>query len=299
MSTRSWIILLVSLLLMVLLAACAPNPQPPGLTPVPSLAPGATLTLLPAIQGGVSSSGPAAVGSPDPGAGAAIYMLHCTQCHGVNGEGAIGPALRNNAFVKTGGQGVLDTISNGRPGSAMPGWLMAKGGPLTPVEVANVAAFLNSLQNVPAIPSVTPQPEEATETPLPPGAPTAEPAVPSNSGNPGAAINTVGDPNHGQSLFGQYCASCHGPQGVLGEPNPGSEDGSVPVLNPIDPTILNSNFKTFATNIDLFVEHGSVPDGPNPLLIMPPFGDSKLLTVQQIADIISYVTRINGVSPSK
>jgi mono/diheme cytochrome c family protein len=298
MSTRSRIILFVTLLLIVAVVACYPNPQPPGLTPVPSLAPAATLTLLPAIQG-AASSGPAAVGSPEPGVGAALYMLHCTQCHGVNGEGGVGPALRNNAFVKASGQSLLDTITDGRPGTAMPGWLMASGGPLTSVEVADLAAFLNSLQNVPDLPSVTPAPEEATETPAPPNAPTAEPAKPSHSGNPGAAANLVGDPNSGKPLFGQYCASCHGPQGALGVPNPGSEDGSVPVLNPIDSTILNSNFKTFATNVDMFVEHGSVPDGDSPLLIMPPFGDGKLLTVQQIADIISYVTQLNGVKPSK
>ncbi len=300
MSTRSWIILLVSFLLIVSVAACYPNPQPPGLTPVPSLAPAATLTLLPAIQGGISS-GPAEAGSPEPAYGAAIYMLHCTQCHGVNGEGRVGPALRNNVFVKAGGPGVLDTISNGRPGSAMPGWLMASGGPLTPLEVADVAAYLNSLQSVPVLPSATPEPEEATETPYPAGvaSPTNEPAAPSNPGNPGAAINTVGDPNQGKPLFGQYCAACHGPQGVLGAPNPGSDDGTVPVLNPIDSTILNSDYKTFATNIDLFVEHGSQPSGDSPLIMMPPFGDGKMLTVQQISDIISYVIQLNGVSPSK
>ena len=67
MSTRTWIILLVSFLFIASLAACYPNPQPPGLTPVPSLAPAATLTLLPAIHGGKSSSGAEAVGTPDPG----------------------------------------------------------------------------------------------------------------------------------------------------------------------------------------------------------------------------------------
>jgi mono/diheme cytochrome c family protein len=298
MSTRNWIILLVSLLFITSLAACYPNPQPPGLTPVPSLAPAATLTLLPAIQGG-ESSGPQAVGSPQPGAGVAIYMLNCTQCHGVNGEGGVGPALRNNAFIQAGGPGVLDTISNGRPGSAMPGWLMSSGGPLTSIEIANVMAFLNTLQNVAPLPSATPQPPEPTETPAPGNAPTAEPASPSNPGGPGAAINLVGDPNRGKPLFGQYCAVCHGPEGVLGVANPDSDDGSVPVLNPIDETIKNSDYKTFASKIDVFVEHGSVPSGPSPWVMMPPFGDNKLITNQQIADIISYVIQLNGGSPPK
>ncbi|MDR3576803.1 MAG: c-type cytochrome [Anaerolineaceae bacterium] len=299
MSTRSWIILLVTFLFIVILAACYPNPQPPGLTPVPSLAPAATLTLLPAIQGGVSSSGPQAVGSPDPAEGVAIYMLHCSQCHGVNGEGGVGLPLRNSAFVKAGGQSIIDTISNGRPGSVMPGWALASGGPLTPVEISDVIAFINTLQNVSPLPSATPQPVPPTDTPEPANAPTAEPAEPSNSGGPGAAASLVGDPDRGKPLFGQYCAACHGAQGALGIPNPGSDDGTIPDINPIDPTILDSNYKTFATHVDLFVEHGSVPSGPSPLFMMPPFGDNKLLTVQQISDIISYVIQLNGVSAPK
>ncbi len=81
----------------------------------------------------------------------------------------------------------------------------------------------------------------------------------------------------------------------MGVPNPGSEDGSVPPLNPIDPTIANSNASTFFTNVDLFVEHGSEPDGDNPKIVMPAFGDGKMLTPQQIADIIAYVLSLNGV----
>ncbi len=109
-------------------------------------------------------------------------------------------------------------------------------------------------------------PAEATETPLPPGATTEppEPAVPSNPGDPGPAVNLTGDPGRGKPLFGAYCAACHGPEGILGYPNPGTDDGSVPPLNPIDETIANADPKTFFTNIDLFVEHGSVPGGDSP-----------------------------------
>ena len=92
-----------------------------------------------------------------------------------------------------------------------------------------------------------------------------------------------------------YCASCHGPQGVQGIPNPGSDDGSVPPLNPIDPTLANSDPKTFATNVDLFIQNGSVPEGPSPLIMLPPFGSNNMLTQQQIADIIAYVISLNGV----
>jgi mono/diheme cytochrome c family protein len=67
----------------------------------------------------------------------------------------------------------------------------------------------------------------------------------------------------------------------------------VPALNPIDPTIANPDPKKFAANIDVFIEHGLVPSGSSPLLQMPPFGDRKLLTDQQMADLIAYIISLN------
>ena len=85
----------------------------------------------------------------------------------------------------------------------------------------------------------------------------------------------------------------------MGIPNPGSDDGSVPALNPIDPTIASSDPGVFAVNVDLFIEHGSIPEGPNPLIMMPSFGDDGMLTDQQIADLIAYVMYINGVEETR
>ncbi|MDD5369067.1 MAG: hypothetical protein PHQ40_08280, partial [Anaerolineaceae bacterium] len=79
-----------------------------------------------------------------------------------------------------------------------------------------------------------------------------------------------------------------------GIPNPGSEDGFVPSLNPIDSTLLNKDPKTFALNIDLFIEHGSIPDGKGPMLAMPAFGDNKIISDQAIADLIAYVISLNS-----
>jgi mono/diheme cytochrome c family protein len=296
MSRRTVTILFVAIFIGLLAVACNVNPQPAGLTPMPSLPPAATLTLAPAIQGGSTSSAPGggATGTGNAAAGVAIFERNCTSCHGVNAEGNIGPTLRNDAFIKNGDAPVIDTISTGRPGTVMPAWLMSQGGPLTSSQILDVVAFLKTLQNVPIIPKPTPGPEEATETPLPPGPkPTLEPAKPSNPGNPGQAVSLTGNADRGKGLFGSSCAQCHGPQGALGVPNPGTEDGSVPPLNPIDPTIANADVKVFAQNVDLFIEHGSVPDGDAPAILMPNFGDGKIITPQDIADIIAYVIQLN------
>ena len=300
MSTRNWIFLLGAICLILFLGACSPNPQPAGLTAVPSLAPATTLTFNPAIQGGVAA-GAAASGPGDPAAGSAIFLQHCTPCHGTQGEGAAtsaerkGPALRNNAYIASANlQAMIDTISNGRPGTLMPAWLIAQGGPLNGAQVQSAATYLLSLQNVPSIPASTPVPQETAEAPAPTTAETPEPALPSNPGSPGPADKLSGDAGRGKPLFGAYCATCHGPEGILGYPNPGTDDGSVPPLNPIDETLVNGDSKIFFDNVDLFIEHGSVPGGDSPLLIMPNFGDGKLLTPQQIADIIVYVIQLNA-----
>ena len=56
---------------------------------------------------------------------------------------------------------------------------------------------------------------------------------------------------------------------------------------------MNPDPKLFAMNVDLFVEHGSTPAGPNPTFSMIAWGDKKLLTAQQIADVIAYVMSLN------
>ena len=103
----------------------------------------------------------------------------------------------------------------------------------------------------------------------------------------------TGDANSGQQIFAANCQVCHNTDGKGGNPNPGSSDGSIPALNPIDPTIKDPDPKVFAGNIDLFVEHGSTPEGPGPTFSMPAWGDKQLLTPQQIADVIAYVMSLN------
>ena len=79
--------------------------------------------------------------------------------------------------------------------------------------------------------------------------------------------------------------------------SPGSADGTVPPLNPIDSTLIDPDLKTYATNIDLFIEHGSVPEsataGAIPDRFMPPWGDRGALTPQEIADVIAYIVSLN------
>ncbi len=114
-------------------------------------------------------------------------------------------------------------------------------------------------------------------------------------GPPAEAATLRGDWKRGKALFGKRCAPCHGPRGTDKVKNPGSGDGTVPPLNPIDPALADKTPSAFAANIDRIIQHGSIPDGPNPALFMPDWGDSRTLSQRQIADVEAYVMRLNGV----
>lgn len=115
---------------------------------------------------------------------------------------------------------------------------------------------------------------------------------------PGAALGLTGDATNGKAVYTANCQKCHGPEGTTGIANPGSDDGTVPSLNPIDDTLIDKDPKVYATNLDLFLEHGSTPSGTKPTLSMPAWGDGpiapyKKLTPQEIADVIAYVMSLN------
>jgi mono/diheme cytochrome c family protein len=140
----------------------------------------------------------------------------------------------------------------------------------------------------PAAPTSAPAPTTAAPTDA-----AVEVARPSNPGGPGPALDLTGDPKNGAQIFVDNCKKCHGDEGVGGIENPGSTDGTIPPLNPIDETMVDKDPKVFAYNIDLFIEHGSTPEGPNPKDSMKAWGDNHELAPQQIADVIAYIISLN------
>jgi len=117
--------------------------------------------------------------------------------------------------------------------------------------------------------------------------------------DPGSAAYIIGSSERGAELFTKECSLCHGSMGTDKVSNPGSEEGTVPPLNPIDKELFSNDPQEFAENIDRFIQHGSIPAGSNPQLKMIAFGDTNALTQQQIANIEAYILRLNGVERSK
>ena len=168
--------------------------------------------------------------------------------------------------------------------------------------IRGVTAMVVSLGLVQAslvLAAAPPAPTAPTPNPLAPG------PNPINSPVPGVDITVAGPAStiHGDAVaggpkFAAMCASCHGDSGALGITNPGSTDGTIPVLNPLDPGFSadsQGDAAIFARELDVFVQHGSRPAGDNPLITMPGFGDHQLLPQSDIADIEAYIMQLNGM----
>jgi quinol-cytochrome oxidoreductase complex cytochrome b subunit len=118
---------------------------------------------------------------------------------------------------------------------------------------------------------------------------------------PSLASTQIGGAEHGAQLFVSYCVECHGAHGIKGVENPGSVDGEVPSINPIDPEAKGKTPAEFVAGLESYLQNGSVPEAatstPNasPRLKMPSFGNTNALTQPQIADLEAYVMQLNGV----
>lgn len=166
---------------------------------------------------------------------------------------------------------------------------------------ATVAATAAATATTAAPPTSAPTTAPATSAPT--AAPTAATSggagvLPNcgkpNCSAPGPAItqNIKGDVARGTQLFTQNCQKCHGTKGVGGKSNPGATE-DIPALNPIDPQIKGASAAQFALTVDLFLEHGSKPEGPDPANVMDAYGDLKKLSPQQIADLIAFIQSLN------
>jgi ubiquinol-cytochrome c reductase cytochrome b subunit len=229
-------------------------------------------------------------------AGSELFQTSgCIACHRIGEKGGnIGPDLSNEGLRGRTREWITAQIRDSKshnPKSVMPSFAS-----LGNEKIGNLADYLLSLKAEGTAPA---KGAGGAAMAAARGRNTTAAVAPGPHGEPGPASNIIGSADHGSLLFGQTCATCHGPQGTDKVPNPGSDDGHVPSLNPVDPDIYKAEPKTFAATIDRYIQHGSRPEGPAPALSMLPFGDSNALTQQQIADIEAYILRLNGVDRAR
>lgn len=128
--------------------------------------------------------------------GAELYSDNCSQCHGIEARGGLGPALNSKQFLQsvTDDQ-VRQLIAVGIPGSPMAAYSIDFGGSLTLEQIEATAVYLRSLE------------KETTDFP--------------DWRFPLAQENLTG-----RDLFNMACAYCHGPNLTGGEVAPELGPGS-------------------------------------------------------------------------
>jgi ubiquinol-cytochrome c reductase cytochrome b subunit len=228
------------------------------------------------------------------GRGAAIYQANgCSGCHRVKGlGGAIGPDLSDEGSQSRSREWLSIQIRN--PKAHFPDTIMPSFSKLSGQEMNDLIDYLMGLTTAGARqPTAVSAASDKTIDAVPINNPV--PAMAMMKELPGPAAGIIGSDEQGGLLFGQQCTSCHGPAGRGKIPNPGSEDGFVPALNPIDRNLFSRNPQDFADAIDRVLQHGSTPKGPKSRLQMPAFGDNNSLTQQQISNIEAYILRLNSV----
>ncbi len=149
------------------------------------------------VQGmGDLLDGPAAepyTGEADPEKGLGIFAQNCASCHQLDGAGSVGlaPSIRNRDFLALASDRFIKyTVNKGRPGTAM----VARPD-LSHEDLTHIIGYLRDLE---------------VENPV--------------DVSVDWRHKVAGDPESGELLFGQFCASCHGEHGegyVSGGSGPG------------------------------------------------------------------------------
>ena len=203
-------------------------------------------------------------------AGRALYVKHCSACHGDNGNtavwarNALNPAPRNftapQSIAELSLERMITSVTHGRPGTAM----MSFEKRLSSEQIQTVVGFIrqkfmkiggNPVENKSPIAKTAIDPVNMT-LPFP--------------------NNLKGNPEVGQQFFQNNCFTCHGKKG----------DGKGPrahfnIPKPRDFTSVESRRIFNRPRLFKGISHGK------PRTVMPAW--SAVLSDQQIADIAEYV----------
>jgi mono/diheme cytochrome c family protein len=79
--------------------------------------------------------------------GEQLFGDTCSSCHGISGEGGVGPALNSKQFLQAATDDQIEqVIAVGIPGSLMVAYSQDHAGPLTSEQIHGLAVYLRSLE---------------------------------------------------------------------------------------------------------------------------------------------------------
>jgi mono/diheme cytochrome c family protein len=214
---------------------------------------------------------------------------NCAFCHGGNAQGgpvpngfvdpATGETVQynapplNNVFQRWDEEVIRFTIERGRPGTPMPAWGVAYGGPMTEQMVTDVIAYLKN-----EFPANSEPPEELAAA----------------CANPNSSESL--DCSSGKEIFEARCAVCHGPEGQGKEESGGLGwfqgmalwDGDVTHL----PESLHYQTIVNGRRFAFMPAFGEAPSQGIPVPLYP-------LTDDQIRAVMAYERSLGGGAPEE
>jgi cytochrome c oxidase cbb3-type subunit 3 len=117
-----------------------------------------------------------------------LYAQNCAGCHGAQGHGGAAISLANPVYLAIVDESTIrNIVANGVHGTSMPAFAQPAGGMLTQQQIDVITSGISS--------------------------PWGHKQVLDGANPPSYAAKTAGNVDHGQLVFGTYCASCHGSEG--------------------------------------------------------------------------------------
>jgi cytochrome c oxidase cbb3-type subunit 3 len=187
-----------------------------------------------------------------------LYAQNCAGCHGAQGRGGAAIALDNPTYLAIVDEATVHTVvANGVRGTSMPAFAQSAGGMLTEPQIdAITSGIFSSWEHRQILDGDNP---------------------------PSYAAKAAGNVDHGQLVFGTYCASCHGAKGG------GAPKGSA---------ITNDSFLALVSNQGL----RTIVITGRPELGAPDWRGNlpgRPMTDQEITDVVAWLASRRAQNPGQ
>jgi cytochrome c oxidase cbb3-type subunit 3 len=187
-----------------------------------------------------------------------LYAQNCTGCHGAEGRGGASIALANPVYLAIVDETTMrNIVSNGVRGTSMPAFAQRAGGMLTEQQIEAISSGIFSRW--------------------------ARKGILDGANPPSHTAKAAGNVDHGQLVFGTYCASCHGSEG--GGTRKGSAITNDSFLALVSDQELRTIVITGRPELGAPDWRGNVPGRP--------------MTDQEITDVVAWLASRRAQNPGQ
>jgi cytochrome c oxidase cbb3-type subunit 3 len=187
-----------------------------------------------------------------------LYAQNCAGCHGTEGRGGASIALANPVYLAIIDETTMrNIVAGGVRGTSMPAFVQSAGGMLTQQQIEVITSGIFSRWG--------------------------RKQVLDGANPPSYAAKAAGSVDHGQLVFGAYCASCHGSEGA------GTPKGSAITNDSFLALVSNQGLRTIVITgrpeLGAPDWRGNVPGRP--------------MTDQEITDVVSWLVSRRAENPGQ